>query len=218
MMKRLLIALVLLAIPTGVALAEHSWATYHWPDDKLSPSVKDRTSDSLYDVPVEVAEWAGLGTPIQPGMADKKGEITVKEASNIFWLGLARIFIDDAGHITKGEVQLNTRLLAGYPNAKDATEHVLCQELGHVLGLDHQRGSDSCMDDTAPLGSVTSPNGHDKVELKSIYSHDDAPTGDDGGGGGPPCSKNPNHPNCRPSGRSSGRWVTVDVFPIPDDD
>ena len=215
-MKKILIALALLVIPTGVALADHSWAKYHWRDDKLNPSVKDRTSDPLYGVTAGVVEWSRLGTLMQPGMAGKKGEITVKEASNIFWLGLARIFIDDDGHITKGEVQLNTRLLADY--GADAADHVLCQELGHVLGLDHQRDSDSCMDDTATLGSAMTPNGHDTEQLGLIYNHTDA-TGDGdgggGGGGGPPCDRNPDHPKCQ---APKGRWVTVDVFPIPADD
>lgn len=208
-MKRILIlALALLAVPMGTALASHAWATYHWRSDKLSPAVKDRTKSSLYDVSAGVTEWSGLGTPIQPFTANK-GEITVKEASNIFWLGLARIFIDEDGHITKGEVQLNTRLLAGY--GADAADHVLCQELGHVLGLDHQRVAlNSCMNDQAELGSATSPNTHDAEQLVLIYSHSDS-FEDDNGGGGPPCSKNPDHPNCQPA----GRWVTVDIFPVP---
>ena len=214
-MKKLLIALALLIIPTGVAFAENAWATYHWPTGDLNPSVKDRTKSSLYDVSAGVQEWVGLETPIQPVVVSGKGQITVKEASNTFWLGLARIFIDGEGHITKGEVQLNTRLLAGYGPA--AADHVLCQEIGHVLGLDHNRTAlDTCMNDQATLGSATSPNIHDADTFNVIYGHSDTIPEEDGGGsgGGPPCSKKPDHPNCQPS----GRWVTVDVFPIPADD
>lgn len=161
-----------------------------------------------------VAEWAALNTPIQPGDADKKGEITVKEATSVFWLGLARIFIDEDGHITKGEVQLNTKLLEGYGAA--AADQVLCQELGHVLGLDHDRvASDSCMNDQATLGDATSPGFHDGQQLGIIYAHADVIPDEEPDGGGPPCSKNPSHPNCKPE---AGHWMTIDVFPIPDDD
>ena len=203
-MKRvLLLVLVLLAIPTAV-LAAHAWASYHWQSDSLSPTVKDRTKSSLYDVSAGVAEWSGLRSPIQPVLSNR-GVITVKEAGSAFWLGLARIFIDEDGHITKGEVLLNTKLLEGYGAA--AADHVLCQELGHVLGLNHQRDAlDSCMNDKAPLGSATSPNGHDGEQLTIIYDHEDVTTETDDGGNGN---------NGRGGRNRAGHWVTVDIFPIP---
>ena len=159
-----------------------------------------------------MVEWSGLLTPIQPEMAVKKGEITVKEASNIFWLGPAKIFIDENNHITKGVVQLNTRLLAVYGPA--AADHVLRQELGHVLGLDHQRDAlDSCMNDQAVLGSAGGPNAHDAEQLGPIYAHTDSVEDDDGGG--PPCDRKPDHLKCQ---APQGRWLTVDIFPIPEGD
>jgi hypothetical protein len=202
-MKKILIFIGITAL---TLIGAHGWNSYHWRSDRLNPAVKDRTSDTLYDVPAEVAEWSGLETPIQPAMAGRKGNITIKESSNIFWLGMARIFIDDEGHITRGEVQLNTRLLAGYGPA--AAEHVLCQELGHVLGLDHQRdASDSCMNDQLKLGDATSPNSHDVEELWAIYDHADVI--EDNGGGGKKCE----NPPCN----DRGRWVTVDIFPVPEE-
>ncbi len=213
-------ALLLLAAATAVS-ADHSWNDYHWGGDgaTVSPTVVDNTDSDLYKVTDGVVEWASLDTRIQPTMTESKGNITVKEAFSPFWLGLARIFVED-GHITKAEVKLNTRLLQNY--GADAADHVLCQELGHVLGLDHNRdgasgGSpdDSCMNDQATLGAFPAPNGHDTDQLAAIYGHTDIIDGgsdDDGGGGGPPCSKNPNHPNCVPQ---NGVWITVHVFPVP---
>ena len=205
-MKRvLLLALVLLAIPTAV-LAAHAWASFHWPSDSLSPTVKDRTKSSLYDVPAAVAEWSA-GPSISPVSSNKKGAITVKEASSTFWLVLARIFIDEDGHITKGEVLLNTRLLASLGPA--AADHVLCQELGHVLGLNHNRDSlNTCMNDTFDfLGSATSPDAHDFEQLALIYNHADETAADDDNGG--------NGNNGRGGRNRAGHWVTVDIFPIP---
>ena len=48
-------------------------------------------------------------------------------------------------------------------------------------------------------------------QLALIYNHADSVVVDDDSPGGPPCSKKPDHPNCRPL----GRWVTVDIFPVP---
>ena len=215
----------LLLVAATAASADHSWNGYHWAGDgaTVSPTVADNTTAALYDVPAGVVEWASLGTRIQPTLTPgKKGNIKVTEASSPFWLGLARIFLDEEGHITKGEVKLNTSALAyyevnGYPGIAD---HVLCQELGHVLGLGHNRdgvsgGSpdDSCMNDQGHLGDYTAPNSHDTDQLAAIYGHTDVvASDDDSGGGGPPCSKNPGHPNCVPQ---NGQWITVHVFPIP---
>jgi hypothetical protein len=232
MFKRILAATVALAVlltAVSVASADHSWNGYHWEKtgDTVSPTVVDKTSSNLWDSPnadvgEAVAEWADFNDFIQPTLTTaKKGDITVTEAFSPFWLGLARIFIDDNGHITKGEVKLNTRLLNSYPAA--AADHVLCQEIGHVLGLGHNRDEtgidadndpETCMNDQV-LG-FPAPNQHDTDQLNLIYSHThtDAPDGggDEGGGGGPPCDKNPTHPNCIPA---NGHWVTVHVFQIP---
>ena len=237
MMKKVLAAAVALAVllaTVTVASADHSWNGYHWASDNLSPTVKDKTTSSLYDegavasVPAGVQEWADLAiddTDIRPTLTDaKKGNITVSEQTSQFWLGLARIFVED-GHITKGEVKLNTTYLAyyesnGYPGI---AAHVLCQELGHVLGLGHNRDGNtggipdnSCMNDQGHLGEYTTPNSHDTEQLKIIYyGHTDASgssEGGGGGGGGPPCEKKPNHPNCTPA---NGVWITVDIFPLP---
>jgi hypothetical protein len=193
---------LLLAAATGV-FADHSWNSNHWRSDNLAPTVVNRTTSSLYNVPAAATEWSNLGTPIQPTLTTaKKGNITVSEASNVFWLGLARIFIDGSGHITKGEVKLNTRLLRAYGPA--AADHVLCQELGHVLGLDHNRTQlDTCMNDQAPLGSATSPNAHDTEQLNLIYNHSDT-TG---------TTSSSSSTGAAPSG--NGVWITVHVFPAP---
>ncbi len=212
-MKKILIALALLVLPTSVALASNAWATHHWSSDNLAPTVSDRTKGSFYDVPTAVEEWADLSAPINPVITSKNnGNIKVSEATSNFWLGLARVFLDEDGHITKGEVKLNTMILSRPEFGPLAADHVLCQELGHVLGLDHSLLTTSCMNGSN-LGSATSPDSHDNVTLGNIYSHPDG-ISDDSGGGGPPCSKKPDHPNCR---KAEG-WVIVDIFPIPEDD
>lgn len=226
MIKKILavtVALAALLAVVSVASADHSWSVYHWSSDNLSPTVVDKTSSSLYNVPLGVTEWAFVAdedgsaprSPIQPTLTTaKKGDISVREGFSQTWLGIATIFLD-GGHITKGEVKLNTRYLEyyeanGYPGIAD---HVLCQELGHILGLGHNRTeTDTCMNDQAFIGAaLTSPNNHDTVQLNIIYDgHSDTGGTTETDNGGPPCSKNPTHPNC-----VSGVWITVDIFPLP---
>ena len=226
-MRKIIAAIIavlgLLTVAT-VASADHAWSVYHWPGDNLRPTVVDKTSSPLYDVPAGVLEWADLGTPIQPEMATvgkadiKVGESVIRSSS---FLGLAGIYLDDAGHITKAEVVLNTRLLVDYDPA--VADLVLCQEIGHVLGLDHNRDGDSgglpddtCMNDKVDLFDLVavqqhiSPNGHDTDQLSAIYGHTDPVSGGDEGG--PDCSKNPNAKKCR---SGAGQWIIVHVFWAP---
>ncbi len=202
--------MALMLVPT-VSFATHTWSVYHWPTEKLSPTVVDLTRSGLYDVSAGVVEWSDLGTPIQPVVSTKrKSDVTVKKGFSPQWLGLARIYIDAEGHITKGEVQLNTTLLEPY--GPEVADHVLCQELGHIWGLDHNRVElDTCMNDTSALSNTAPyPNLHDAEQLNLMYGHTDAvPPPTDDGGGGPPCSKKPDHPNCRAVG-----WITVHVFKV----
>ncbi len=212
------LAIGVLLFGATVASADHSWNDYHFPSYNLSPTVVDDTSSSLYYVEDAVLEWSVLPTNINPTLTTaSKGDITVKEAFSPFWLGLARIFID-GDHITKGEVKLNTRLLNSYGEA--AADHVLCQELGHVLGLNHNRdgvtgGSPdtTCMNDQTTLGLYTSPNSHDTDQLNLIYDGHVDPAPDDGGDTGPGGGNcPPRNPNCQ---NATGRWIVVHVFPIP---
>ncbi len=177
---------------------------------------------SVFNVPDAVQEWADLGTPIQPVMAaDDSGDVeVVVKGMSARYLGLARIWVDSDGHIQRGRVELNQ----AYLNSLTAAEwdHVLCQELGHILGLDHNEdgpagGSpdDTCMNGSEYLGLYTGPNGHDAAELTAKYDHVDEappPDEDDGPGGGNCPPGNPNHKNCQPA---NGRWITIHVFEAP---
>lgn len=204
-------------------LKNHSWNDYHWGD--LTPTVTDNTRAAMWSGQTElyVNHWAGLGTPIQPQMTtSKKAEVAVVEGFSNDWLGLAQIYLQN-GHIVKGKVSLNTTLLSDSAYAPEAAAHVLCQELGHIWGLDHNRDAlDTCMNDcvtqptyvewmaclNTPAGEFT--NDHDTEELLSIYGHTD--TVEDAGTsspGGPDCNAKPNHPRCGASG-----WVVVHETPV----
>lgn len=222
MMKKLLaltIAVVAVLTLVATASADHAWNGYHWPSDNLGPTVVDKTSSSLFDVPSAVAEWRDLGTPIAPQMTSGKGDVNVVvKRMNANWLGVARISVDSAGHIQAGRVELNRLYLNSL--TFDEWDHVVCQELGHIWGLGHNfdgpsggTPDDTCMNSSLHLGEFPAPNIHDAEQLNAIYGHTDAVGGggDDGGGGGGCPPGNPNHPKCNASG---GSWITIHVFPV----
>ncbi len=74
---------------------------------------------------------------------------------------------------------------AQYNNTNER-EHVMCQEVAHTFGLDHQStdgsSQNSCMDYFSNTGTnagstlSTKPNQHDFDELNSIYAHLDSTT------------------------------------------
>ncbi|SMF24640.1 hypothetical protein [Pseudogulbenkiania subflava] len=103
------------------------------------------------------------------------------------WLGLASINITGGTHITQGTAKMNdtyfSRTTYNNPNER---QHVMCQEVAHTFGLDHQStdgsSQNTCMDYFSNTGTnagstlSTRPNAHDFDELNIIYAHVDSTT------------------------------------------
>jgi len=207
------VALVSVAL-VGTALANHSWGSYHWPrttnqvalnvgdnvgsgwDTYLNEAVADWNVSSV----IELTKVAG-GTSGST-CAPTSGRIEACNAAygNTGWLGIAQIWVK-RGHITQALTKVNDTYfdLAQY-NTPAWRRLVMCQEIAHDFGLDHQDENfsnanlGSCMDYTSdPDGPPSNehPNAHDYEQLETIYAHLD------GGGGGKPC--NPNKPGCQTS-------------------
>lgn len=101
------------------------------------------------------------------------------------WLGVAQIWITGGVHIKQGTVKNNDYYFgsSSYQYNNEAEKrHVICQEVGHTLGLDHQSTSgaslNTCMDyyhNTSNTDTKsTTPNQHDYDELVTIYTHLDS--------------------------------------------
>ena len=114
----------------------------------------------------------------------RSGWIEVCNAAygNTGWLGVAQIWVS-GGHIAQGTVKVNdTYFDTAKYNTPAWRNLVMCQEVGHTLGLDHQDESfdnanlGTCMDYTNDPSTNQHPNKHDYDELEAIYSHLDNTT------------------------------------------
>jgi hypothetical protein len=202
---------VALLLAASVASADHSWGSYHWARTsnpftlKLVDSVKNNGANWNNHLSVASTDWSGsnvLDTAIVAGSEDGKlrkqcpavkGQIRVCNALYGFngWLGLAQIWIS-GNHIYQGTAKMNDSYM---DNPKFITPYetpawrqfVMCQEIGHPFGLDHQdvtfdnANLGSCMDYTDDPDGTTKdqlsnlhPNSHDYDQLATIYTHLDS--------------------------------------------
>jgi hypothetical protein len=183
------------ALPCNV-LAEHSWGGYHWARTsnplalKLGRNLSATWNPILITTSYDWSQSSVLDTTIIPGSANPKncratsGQVQVCNSTygNTGWLGVASIWISGS-HITQGTVKVNdTYFNTSTYNTTAWRNLVMCQEVGHTFGLDHQDENftnanlNTCMDYTNLPDSNQHPNQHDYDELVTIYSHTDSST------------------------------------------
>lgn len=200
------------AIPP-LAHATHSWGGYHWARTSNSFTLKlgDNVS-SAWDsyLATTSSDWSvsavvdttiiagGVTNPRNCKPTSGRVEVCSATYGNNGWLGLAQIWISGL-HITQGVTKLNDTYFNTTKYNTSAWRHmVICQEVGHTFGLDHQDETfnnynlGSCMDYTNyPEGGVhgsidygpsneypggTIQGDSDFDELVTIYSHFDSTT------------------------------------------
>jgi hypothetical protein len=201
----------LLILPSA-AQADHSWGNYHWArtDNSFKLLLGGNVSQTWRDYLSEAsAQWSissVLQTEVVPGGTKPRtckataGRVEVCSERYGFngWLGIAQIWVS-SGHITAGITKVNDSY---FNSAKYNTPGwrmlVMCQEIGHTFGLDHQnenfsdRNLGTCMDYTSnpdgghewPFYDANTdaepanwyPNHHDYEQLEAIYGHLDTIT------------------------------------------
>ena len=186
------------------AEASHSWGTYHWARiaNPFTLKLGDNVS-GMWDASLSTAssDWSAdpsilfpgagivkvLTTTIVAGNGIKNCKATsgtVQVCNNKYgnngWLGVAQIWASGS-HITQGTVRLNdTYFNTPSYNTAAWRNLVMCQEIGHTFGLDHQDeifgnpNLGTCMDYTDDPSTNQHPNQHDYWQLASIYSHGDS--------------------------------------------
>jgi hypothetical protein len=201
----LAIGSALTALP-GAAMATHSWGGYHWARTstpftlsignnltaadwvsylhQASSDWNSPTSFGASSTPLLTAVVAGQSTK-RCSMVSGTTQVCNGKYGYNGWLGLASINITGGTHITQGTAKMNDSYfnLATYNNPNEKL-HVICQEVAHTFGLDHQSTDGSslntCMDYFSNTGSnagntaSTRPNAHDFEELNIIYAHQDS--------------------------------------------
>jgi hypothetical protein len=192
----LLLALAVSALPS-LAMANHSWGGYHWARraNPFTLKVGDNVSgpwDSILNT--TVSDWsqstvlnlskvAGGTRPKPCKPTAGRVEVCSARYGSTNWLGLAQIWITGGTHITQGVTKVNdTWFDTPTYNTTAWRNLVMCQEVGHTLGLDHQDENfnnanlGTCMDYTNNPSTNQHPNSHDYQQLLTIYSHLDSTT------------------------------------------
>jgi hypothetical protein len=210
-----LFILLALALFPSPSFATHSWGGYHWArtnnpftlqlGDNVSSAwelyLGDASSDWNQSDVLNTTIVSGGTTPKRCGATSGRVEVCSAGYGNTGWLGLAQIWVSGL-HITKGVTKLNDTYFNTASYDTPGWRHlVVCQEVGHTFGLDHQDENfnntnlGTCMDYTSnPLGPPTNehPNQHDYDELDIIYQHLDS------------ISQPPGKPHGKPSAVENG--------------
>lgn len=206
-LRWLILLAAVAALPVAL-LATHSWGGYHWArtSNPFTLKLGDNltTADWKAHLSQTSSDWnspqsfGASSSPIITAIVagQSKGRCravagTTQVCNGMYgnngWLGLATINITGGTHITQGSAKMNdTYFNTSTYNNPNEREHVMCQEVAHTFGLDHQSTDGSslntCMDYFSNTGSnagstaSTRPNKHDFDELNIIYAHLDSTT------------------------------------------
>jgi len=197
------VAVLALGVFVTAAYATHSWGTYHWGRKanpftvKLGDNVSSAWDAYLVGASGDWSQSSVLDTSVVSGLTSPKycrptsGRVEVCSRGYGYngWLGVASIWVSGS-HIVQGTVKVNdTYFNTTTYNTPAWRKFVMCQEVGHTFGLDHQDENFSnpnlgtCMDYTSdPDGTLYGqlsnehPNLHDYDQLETIYGHVDSIT------------------------------------------
>jgi hypothetical protein len=193
----LVAGLALAGLAAAPAGANHSWGGYHWARTanpftlSLGDSVSGDWDTHLAVASADWSESAVLNTQVVDGNGTNpkrcvpttgRVEVCATTYGKNGWLGIASIWAS-GGHITKGSVKNNdTYFNTATYDTPAWRQFVMCQEIGHTFGLDHQDENfgnanlGSCMDYTNDPSTNQHPDKHDYAQLASIYAHLDTST------------------------------------------
>ncbi|HEY5610310.1 MAG TPA: hypothetical protein VIL97_03815 [Thermoanaerobaculia bacterium] len=206
--RHFLVIFLLVALIAIPAAADHSWENYHWArtsnpftlkvhdnvggtwDAYLQEAAADWSASPVLDLD---ATYPPLSNVKRCASASGRIEACNSKYGNTGWLGIAGISISGS-HITKAYTKVNdTYFNTATYNTPAWRRLVMCQEIAHDFGLDHQDETfdnanlGSCMDytndpDGGAGGAVNNdpsnehPNAHDFEQIQTIYSHLDSTT------------------------------------------
>lgn len=192
----LILLFTLTLFSPALASANHSWGDYHWARTSNPFTLKlgnNVSSSWLSYLTTTSSDWslsADLNTSIVTGGTNPRNcratsgkiEVCNSKYGNNGWLGIAQIWIN-GNHIVQGITKMNdTYFNTSKYNTPAWRNLVMCQEVGHTLGLDHQDeifdnpNLGTCMDYTSDPNTNQHPNQHDYDQLTGMYAHLDSVT------------------------------------------
>ncbi len=164
----------LLGIPMG-AWASHRWGCWKYANFQIN-WYNGGTGDyfNIYNEEARTNSnsWHNYTdlslTPVSSaGTTDHINAYNGRYGSN-GWLGIAEIRRYSGCTVFEGRARLNQTYLDNGSYSRTNKKHVACQEVGHLFGLNHNRGSSTtCMNDT--ILTAPQPNAHDRDLVNSIY-------------------------------------------------
>ena len=186
-------------VSSSPAQANHAWSDYHWARTsnpftlRLDNNVTSAWTTYLDQASADWTSSSVLNTTVASGSFGSRtscrpttGHVEVCNASygSTGWLGIASISVTTGDHISRAYVEVNdTYFSQAQYNTVAYRRLVMCQEVGHTFGLDHQDENQTnanlgtCMDYTRnPAGPPSNehPNAHDYAQLETIYGHTDS--------------------------------------------
>ena len=187
---------LLLAGYQSAPLANHAWGSYHWArtanpftlqlGGNLSPAwepyLNQTSSDWSLSSVLDTVIAGGGTNPRRCRPTAGRVEVCNSKYGRNGWLGVAQIWVNGT-HITQGIVKVNDTYFNTATYSDPAWKNlVMCQEVGHTFGLDHQDEDfnnpplGTCMDYSSDPYPNQHPNQHDYDQLEIIYSHLDSTT------------------------------------------
>ncbi len=152
------------AFPASADIGPFKWRAHAPFTMTIVSSVADPALQSA--LTASMGDWSASSVvDMVYGPQPKRGiYVKVVESYNSGWNGLT-VISNDHGYIVGATIYLNRTNTDQF--SQTFKQHVVCQELGHALGLDHQDGvMDSCM---GPNADAPHPNARDFADLEAMY-------------------------------------------------
>lgn len=210
---------------SSATMADHSWGRYEWKpasallnlelghnvdsnwDGYLTDARTDWNVSQVIDATIKTGSTSGAVCDVASGNV----QVCNADYGNTGWLGIAQIQVSKGSTIVAGRAKLNDYYFdQSFYNTPEWRRMVMCQEIAHTFGLDHQDESFSnanlgtCMDYTSDptKGGIVNdhPNLHDYEQLEAMYGDGGGGDSVDSGDGG--C--NPRSPKCNPATSAGG--------------